>query len=289
MACQAAEDELIRRFPMGNEWILLTFACLSVLAAGLFSAAARGEVLGEDWRLTAVSALISLCLSALSGLSALFSLGHPTMVLGALQNPGSGIFWELLSSAGFVIFSGCFVLALQQAWSQMAVRWFAGLGVLCATVLLVAIGKSFHMEWRSTLNTWSILIAFPGWGLCSYALASTLLSAISHSTDAPAKDLIIFHTVGIICVLCYPAALYIFGSEEAATLVSQFIFEDVPLLFWGGLVIGTLLLPWLLRFLFARNGFVVLTGLLLCVIGSALFQWMVIQLGSSQWHFFIRQ
>lgn len=60
---------------MGNEWILLTFACLSVLAAGLFSAAARGEVLGEDWRVTAAFAFISLCLSALSGLSALFSLG----------------------------------------------------------------------------------------------------------------------------------------------------------------------------------------------------------------------
>lgn len=274
---------------MGNEWILLTFACLSVLAAGLFAAAARGEVLGEDWRLTAGFALISLCLSALSGLSALFSLGHPMMVLGALQNPGSGIFWELLGSTGFVIFAAFFVLALQQAWSQTAVRWFAGLGVLCAAVLLFAIGKSFHMEWRSTLNTWSILIAFPGWGLCSYALASSLLSAISNSTEAPSKDLTAVHTIGVLCVLCYPVALLTFGSEEASGLVSQFIFEDLPVLFWGGLVICTLVLPWLLRFLFGKNKFAAFTGLLLCVIGSALFQWMVIQLGSAQWHFFIKQ
>lgn len=274
---------------MGNEWILLTFAGLSVLAAGLFAAAARGEVLGEDWKLTASFAAISICLSVLSGLCALFSLGHPMMVLGALQNPGSGIFWELLGSAGFVIFAALFVLALQQAWSQTAVRWFAGLGVLCATVLLVAIGKSFHMEWRSTLNTWSILIAFPGWGLCAYALASSFLAAISPSTDTSARDLTVLHTVGVLCVLCYPAALLVFGSAEASTLASQFIFDDLPIFFWVGLVIGTLVLPWLLRFLFARNKSAVLTGLLLCVIGSALFQWMVIQLGSAQWHFFIKQ
>lgn len=270
---------------MGNEWILLCFASCSVLAAGFVSAAALGEVRGYAWQTNSVYACISLALIAVGGTAALVSLGHPQLVLGALHNPGSGIFWELLAAVAVVLCCCGYLAANCFAWNDTTIRAFVVAAACFSFVLLAAIGKSFHMPWREALNTPALYLAFPGWGL-----AAAALSFLSIKEDAaqskPITEVLVL-LLGIFLVLLYPAALLL-GSQGARSEIMHCLEGEFAFVFWGATIGCGMLVPVALAYIDRGRKCFALTGLFFLLIGSASFQWLVIKIGTADWQFFNR-
>ena len=272
---------------MGNEWMLLSFTCCSVLAAGCISAAALGEVRGAAWRLTNGFALGALLAVAAGCAAAVANLGQPLLVLGALGNPGSGIFWELISSASLLAGAVGYLLAGWRGAGDGMIRGLVLLSAAAAAALLISIGLSFHMPWRPTLDTRTLFTAFLGWGLLEAFWCCRLLDALG---DENARELPrAFATVlplGCLLVLAYPASLLLFGSDEAAKTLSESLGSTHALLGWSGIVGLGMVLPAALFFLRSHRAATSVTAALLTLVSSALFLDAVLQLGSAQWHFF---
>lgn len=268
---------------MGNEWILICFASCSVLAAGLVSAAALGEARGYAWKRNCLLACLSLVLIACGGAAAMVSLGHPQLVLGALHNPGSGIFWELLAASAAAVCCGGYLAASWFAWNETACKALVFAASGFAFILLAGIGKSFYMPWRDALNTMTLLLVFPGWGLAAAALCAAGFEAAEGQSRGGAELGAL--VLGIVLVAVYPAALLL-GSAAAQDEIMHCISGEFAGVFWFATVGCGLLVPVALMLVGANRLWAAVTGLFFLAVGTASFQWLVIKIGTANWQFF---
>lgn len=268
---------------MGNEWMLLSFAGCSVLAAGFVSAAALGEVRGHPWKENSAFALAALILIVCGGAASLVNLGHPKLVLGALHNPGSGIFWELVTTAALAVCCCGYLIANWLAGNEKTIRGFAVAGVVCAAALLVSIGKSFYMPWRTALNTYAVLMAFLGWGVVAASLSVMTANALAEKTTQKAEWAAF--AVGYLLVWLYPAALFA-GSLESNIEIMHWLNGELAPLFWGATVVCGMLVPASLAWFGRRHPISTAAALLFTLIGTTSFQWLVLKIGMADWQFF---
>ena len=272
---------------MGNEWILHLFACGSVLAAGLMSAAALGEQRGYPWKLSTGFAAGALLLVALCGSAGILNLGRPQLVIGALRNPGSGIFWELVFSMLFFATAAGYAAANIRGAEETTLKILSAAAALAAAGITVGLGLRFYMPWRAAWSTLSLCTVFLGWALSLSGFAFTILRSLAgEAKDDPVVEVFV-PLLGRFLVLAYPAALILAGSEESQAEIDRCLTGELAALFWGAVILAGLVVPTVLSCVRScRNTVSSLIGIAAALTGTAFFMRIITTLGAAQWHFF---
>ncbi|MDO5530900.1 hypothetical protein [Sutterella sp.] len=288
---------------MTSTWSLMLFAAFAVIGG----AAALTVAVGE-WRGLSVPLLQRMTLAAIIALaagiaSAVLSLGRPALVFGALANPHSGVFRELVSTGAALIFLVLYAAALWRGASALTCRVLSCAAGLCGLLSAASVGAALYMPWHTGWHT--VTIAFPAalWAVAGAAALSALLLEIENAEEAGEDEELLAETeraralaaplslLPAVGIAVYLAALAWTAAPTDAPTVSRLVSGDLALPFWAGAgLIGTLI-PFAALFLTRRrpmNAFVVILVVILAAVGTAAFEFAVSQLGGSVWHFFQR-
>ncbi len=262
-------------------WNLVLLAGAASAGAGAAAAAGAGETLGgasgPDLRRVASSSLILLLLALAIGI---LSLGHPSMALTILSNPGSGLFWELFAFGASILLSAAYVAALSKGAAESTCRTAGTLSGSFALLLMLFIGLTSYMPWSPVWGTWTLAVPF-----VLFAVQGAVFVRIGTVDAGPRtrKFASIAPAVTLASIAIYLSVLAGSSDETAAAALSEGISGSFAAGFWGLVVIAGIAVPALLPFL--RNispKIAGLAGLLLSALGCGAFQWFLGALGTVE-------
>jgi hypothetical protein len=271
-----------------NSEILLATATAGMLAtASLATAVGVGEFRGGAVTTQRKAVLVTLVFLLLSGFVAASNLGHPEMILGALGNPGSGIFLEIVGCLLLGISCVLYFFALRQEDSVTFLKTGAGCLMVSGLILAFAVGKSCYMPWRAAWNTYSIVLPSLAWWILGTAFFLPLLEEQSEE-KVRVQKLAVY--AGLACVVvalaCYAGSLYFLGTEESQQIAASLFSGNRAVLFIGGAFVFGAVLPALLSVLKAfPSRALLVAGIVSIFVGSLAYQWLIFQLGVASWQF----
>ncbi len=275
---------------MSHELSLIAFTCFSCLAAGIFLAVTLAEVRQHSEQTLFYGALLSLISLAAAGVCAVWNLGRPEMILGALGNPGSGIFLEMISSILFGLTLLVYLFLIYRGASEGTIKAASYAGSFFGLLLAFALGKNLIMEWRAAWNTYALALPFIGWALACAGFSFAVLRHFNDEDNAPAGLIAVCGVLAaLVCSGAYFAALSVSSVEEANEAFLSCVGGEHSLEFWAGILGAGILAPLALAFATkAKSLWINFICLILTLVGTAFFQLVVFQLGTATWQFFKR-
>lgn len=253
---------------MGNDWMSAAFAACVMLASAASIAAATGELKKAAFKGIIGQSALGAVAAALAFLLFLAGLGRPSLCLEILRDPTSRFFWKaapLVCLAVFLV--GYIVLQYRSAGrrsTEVCVILAAASGVIGAA----ALGAVQKLPLRPLLDTNLTALVFFS---LSFAAASVLTIRAGKTTSLafPAAAAFFF----LASMTGY--GLLILGESPDAPEVIL-LFSAVFALTVLGLSVGNFLKSR------AAEGL----SLLLLAGAAAVFQFLLQQFVTAQWHFF---
>lgn len=271
---------------MGNDWLLVCFTALVLTGAGITVAVAAGESRNPALKLQTGASLVALLVLAVGGGFAVMHLGRPAMIFGALGNPTTGIFREFVTFGLTTVAIVAYLIALLRGAEASTTLWLSRFAAVAAVLLSLAVGSAFVMPWRLAWDTWTLVLPYIGWVLWSAAFAATMLLGLADE-KAPGdhRIYIVASAIFVVSLVIYLIGTVISGGMDAA--LQRVLMGDLALVFWGSIVIGFLMPLALAHFIKGAliGSFI---SMLLIMLGTGLFQWVIQLLGTPVWHFFAR-
>ena len=276
---------------MGSEWSLVFFTSFVDLGCGLFVALAINEWFSINpqvrWR-GAIAVLVAL---ALGGLSSVLHLGHPERIFGAFSHPTSGIFIEssMIAITGICVLA--YIFALKRNASHQNLKLITLIGAIPAVILAFAVGDSYVMASRPAWDTLVLPFAYLGSAavLGCFAYRILVVSPSEHlvtQLKLLTQGLLVIQAV---LMVAYLVALSNAPYSDVSRSATQVLMGGFSALFWGGIVIVGLLIPFGLTTLKKESVAPVMSatlGLVCVFIGAAAFRVLMFNLGSTVWQFF---
>lgn len=280
---------------MGSEWSLVFFTSFVDLGCGLFIALAINEWYSFNEHVKQKGAIAALIALALGGFSSVLHLGHPERIFGAFGHPTSGIFIEssMIGITGMCVIA--YIYALQRNASKQTLKTITLVGAITATILAFAVGDSYVMEARPAWDTLTIPFVYLASAFLMGALAYGALlvdpdAAMLNKTKRFIQLLVVIQAIAIIA---YLVALAVAPFQDVGHSASQVLFGKFSLLFWLGLVVIGLAIPFgLVTSLNKNESAVVLStapfafGLICAFVGAAVYRVLMFNLGTTIWQFF---
>jgi anaerobic dimethyl sulfoxide reductase subunit C (anchor subunit) len=304
---------------MSIEWSLVFFTLFAGLAAGVFVMIAfiewkvlapkqigLGEALkpADEAKIRSAAilrqirfpgAVLTLAALIIGGVSSVLHLGHPERIFGALEKPGSGIFLEAILICLFGLIVIFYIAALRRGASDIVCRLLATLGAIPALTLAFALGATYAMPSRPAwdMNELVYIYATSALAMGGFCVA-TLLSGFKDFKDfKPSQGLIPFF--GLPLAFQIPStAMYIIRLTEApypdaSRSAARVLMGDLAPLFWIGVVIVGLLIPFIIMIRTTRFNYPLdkmRYGLMCVLIGGIAFRALMFLLGSPVRQFF---
>jgi len=280
---------------MGSEWSLVFFTSFVDLGCGLFIALAINEWYSFNEHVKQKGAIAALIALALGGFSSVLHLGHPERIFGAFGHPTSGIFIEssMIGITGMCVIA--YIYALQKNASKQTLKTITFVGAITAAILAFAVGDSYVMETRPAWDTLTIPFVYLASAFLMGALAYGALlvdpdAAMLNKTKRFIQLLVVIQAIAIIA---YLVALAVAPFQDAGHSASQVLFGKFSLLFWLGLVIIGLAIPFGLVTSLNKNESAVMLstapfafGLICAFVGAAVYRVLMFNLGTTIWQFF---
>lgn len=280
---------------MGSEWSLVFFTSFVDLGCGLFIALAINEWYNLNERVKWRGAVATLIILAIGGFSSVLHLGHPERIFGAFGHPTSGIFIEssMIAITGLCVVA--YLYALNQKASKQTLKTIMFIGALTAAILAFAVGDSYVMGARPAWDTLTLPCVYLASALLMGALAYAALlvepdAKMIQKTKRLIQALVI---VQAITIVMYLLALAASPYPDASRSVSYVTSGGLALLFWIGMVLIGLVIPFgLLSSNSKTEEAVVLSttpfalGLICTFVGAAVYRVIMFNLGTPVWQFF---
>jgi len=280
---------------MGNEWTLVFFSSLVDLGCGLFVALAINEWFKFNPKVKWRAGVMTIVTLALGGFSSVLHLGHPERIFGALGHPTSGIFMESLMLGLTGISTLVYLYALKREATDSTLKMITLVGSIPAVILAFAVGDTYVMASRPAWDTLTIPFVYLASAFLMGALAYGALlvdpdAAMLNKTKRFIQLLVVIQAIAIIA---YLVALAVAPFQDAGHSASQVLFGKFSLLFWLGLVIIGLAIPFGLVTSLNKNESAVMLstapfafGLICAFVGAAVYRVLMFNLGTTIWQFF---
>lgn len=276
---------------MGSEWSLVFFTSFVDLGCGLFVALAINEWFNLNPQVRWRGAVVVLIALAIGGFSSVLHLGHPERIFGALGHPTSGIFIEssMMGITGICVLA--YIFALNRNASAQSLKVITLIGAIPAFILAFAVGDSYVMSSRPAWNTLVIPFAYLGSAAVLGAFAYMML-VVNPSERLVSKLKLL--TQGLLAIqavlmIAYLVVLAIAPYGDASRSATQVLMGGFSSLFWIGIVIIGLLIPFALTTVKKESVAPAMSatlGLVCVFIGAAAFRVLMFNVGTTVWQFF---
>lgn len=280
---------------MDSEFSLVFFTSFVDLGCGLFIALAINEWYSFSETVKQRGAIATLVALALGGFSSVLHLGHPERIFGALGHPTSGIFIEssMIGITGICVIA--YLYALQRNASKQALKTITLVGAITAAILAFAVGDSYVMGARPAWDTLTLPFVYLSSALLMGALAYAALLVEPNALMIQKMKRLVQALVVVqaIAIIAYLVALSSAPYSDASRSASSVLFGGFAMLFWVGIVIIGLVVPFGLVYSQSKNdGTVALSnapfalGLMCAFVGAAVYRIIMFNLGTTVWQFF---
>lgn len=270
---------------MSTDLTWTIFAGMAILCCGFMHSAAAAEWLEDDEFPADCYLGAALAVLGAAGAAVVSGLGHPTMFLGALGHPGTGIFYELLGSI-VAAAAVSVLLVLRHREAAENVRKICALCVVLGSLVLTAgIGITFTMEWRAAWNSCWIIPTFVSFGLLS---ASLLFSRVGPDSPAASLRLKAPAVLGFLTVFFtafYVGSLFLSGNAEAVAAAQSALNGNHAVIFWLTLLMTAFSSITVFISAFRRYH---LAAVLLAATAASGFQYLLLVMDMPAWSFFVR-
>ena len=278
---------------MSIEWSLVFFTLFVGLAAGVFTGIAISEWTGGAVKqIRYPGAVLTLAALVIGGVSGVLHLGHPERIFGALEKPGSGIFMEALLIGVFGLLVIFYLLALRRGASELVCKMLATFGAIPAVWLAFAVGQTYMMPSRPAWDTshipflYLISAALMGW----FCIATLLSGIEEHPSEMVFRNCLFFIVVFQITYTgWYVRYLSRAPYHDYSRSASRVLMGDLAPLFWIGVVLLGILVPWLVFLSGIKKSKLRANaryGLICVLLGGIAFRAMMFLLGSPVRNFF---
>ncbi|MBM4467198.1 MAG: hypothetical protein FJ014_16865 [Chloroflexi bacterium] len=277
---------------MEIQWPLVFFTLLTGLGAGAFAFVALTEWLGKAERTRLPGASTALVAMAAGGVASVFHLGHLERIFNVLNNLRSGIAQEmiLIGLTGLAIV--VYIIVVRLGYSAQVRKIVALVGLVLATLLAIAIGKSYVLAARPAWNTWLLpllyFVSAAVLGLFTIYIWAALRKEEEATVLAVNRATLITLAVQAVVVVAYVVYLAVAPFPNPLRSASRLLAGDLAPVFWGGLVVVGLLIPLGLTawFFVAKKKVlpslvVAVVGLVCVLVGGGAFRALMYILGSS--------
>lgn len=280
---------------MDSEFSLVFFTSFVNLGCGLFIALALNEWLNLNEQVKWRGAIASLLFLGLGGFSSVLHLGHPERIFGALGHPTSGIFIEslMIGITGIALIT--YLYALKQNAQKATLKGITLVGAITAAILAFAVGDSYVMGARPAWDTLTLPFVYLASALLMGALAfSALLVEPSAMVIAKMKRLIqILVLIQAITLIAYVVSLTNQPYQDVSRSAARLISGDLSMLFWLGIVLVGLVVPFGLVYSSGKSESAVMLSatpfilaLICAFVGTAVYRVIMFNLGTPVWQFF---
>lgn len=250
-----------------------------VLASAGFIGVMRNETLLASVPELTVSTGVSLLALVIGAAAALYGIGRPSLVFGALLNPGSRLFNEFAAFFLTVLFAVLYLTAIHRFAKVSHCLIYARLTALFSLILVATVALSFVMPWKAAWGTYWLIPPFVAWAL----YAACVLSSLVHRYENSAVRLTLLAAVALeISIALYFGAVQMQGPEEAVFMSA--VSGDAALPFWLSQIVG-IALPLLVSCTVRSRPVSIVSGLLVAV-GAGCYQWMILLLAIPGQSFF---
>jgi anaerobic dimethyl sulfoxide reductase subunit C (anchor subunit) len=286
---------------MSIEWALVFFTLFICLSVGTF----LGAVVATEWwgkaaQVRLPGAIVTLVTLGVGGFSSVLHLGHPERLFGALGHPTSGIFAESTMIGLFGLDVLIYLWAMRKGLPDQTRRRIATVGTLPAVMLAFAVGDTYVLSSRPAWDTLILPTLYVVSAAVMGCFSLSLLVAHSKSADAatetaPVVDLATLVALAVqgVLLIAYLVHLAIAPYPDETRSATRVLAGNLAPLFWIGLVLIGLLIPFVLTTKFRTKISANLSSLasaklgLICVlVAGVAFRVLMFSLGSSIRHFF---
>lgn len=280
---------------MDSEFSLVFFTSFVDLGCGLFIALAINEWYSFNENVKHKGAIAALVALALGGFSSVLHLGHPERIFGALGHPTSGIFIEssMIGITGICVIA--YIFALQKNASKQTLKAITFVGAITAAILAFAVGDSYVMGARPAWDTLTIPFAYlaSAFLMGTLAYAALLVESNAEMIQKMKRLVQVLVIVQAVAIIAYLVAIAVAPYPDASRSASFVMFGGFAILFWVGIVIIGIVVPfWLVSTHTKSEGAVLLStapfalGLICAFVGAAVYRMMMFNLGTTIWQFF---
>lgn len=280
---------------MDSEFSLVFFTSFVDLGCGLFIALAINEWYSFSETVKQRGAIATLVALALGGFSSVLHLGHPERIFGALGHPTSGIFIEssMIGLTGLCVIA--YLYALQRNASKQTLKTITLVGAITAAILAFAVGDSYVMGARPAWDTLTLPFTYLASALLmgSLAYAALLVEPNALMIQKMKRLVQVLVIVQAIAIIAYLVALSAAPYSDVSRSASSVLFGGFAMLFWIGIVIIGLAVPFGLVYSQGKNDSAVILsntpfvlGLICTFVGAAVYRVIMFNLGTAVWQFF---
>jgi anaerobic dimethyl sulfoxide reductase subunit C (anchor subunit) len=281
---------------MDIQWPLVFFTLLTGLGAGTFIVVAATEWWGKMERTRMPGALTALAAMFLGGVASVLHLGHPERIFFALGHWGSGIMFEMLTLGLTGLVTLVYILMLRSGYNAQVRKAVALIGLVVAVILAFGVGYSYVLAARPAWDTLVLPLVYLASAFVLGCLTMYVWAVVQKEDDAAMRvmsraTLIVF-AVQAFFLLVYVIAVAAAPYPDSSRSITRFLVGDLAPMFWIGLVLIGLLVPFYLtiRFLTSQKPsfsprLVAVGGLVCAIVGGLSFRILMYLLGSGVDHF----
>lgn len=253
---------------MGNDWMSAAFAACVTLASAASIAAAAGELKKAPFKGIIGQSALGAAAAALAFLLFLAGLGRPSLFLEILRDPTSRFFWKATPLVILAVFLVSYIVLQYRSAGRRSAEVCVVLAAASGLIGAAALGTVQKLPLRPLLDTNLTALVFLS---LSFAAASVMTIRAGKTTSLAFPAAAAFF---VLASMTGYGLLMLGESTEAPEVF--FLFSAVLALAVLGLSVGSFLKSR------ASEGF----SLLLLAGAATLFQFLLQQFVTAQWHFF---
>ena len=284
---------------MSIQWTLVFFLLLVGWGCGIYAA----SIFTVDWKgrakeIRTKSMILSLVILVIGGLVSVLHLSHPSRIYMALTKPSSGIFMEalLIGLLGLTIL--IYIIAAKRNASDQTLRIIGTIGLIPAVILAFSIGNTYTLPGRPA---WDTILLPLNYFVSAGVMGSATVSILAARTEKPDKEavsglnLATFYSLILqaILVIAYLIYLAMAPFPHESRSVGRVLAGDLAPLFWVGIVVLGLIIPFVLIVQLKRKEseirsllMKIQVSLLGILLGGVAFRVMMFALGSGVHDYF---
>jgi anaerobic dimethyl sulfoxide reductase subunit C (anchor subunit) len=282
---------------MDIQWPLVFFTLLTGLGAGTFAVVAAGEWRGKSERTRMPGAITALVALFAGGVASTFHLGHLERIFNALGHFGSGIMLEMLLVGLTGLAALVYIVMLRTGYSAQIRKIVAAIGLVFAVITSFAVGYSYVLPARPAWNTLLLPLVYLASAVVLGCFTMYVWTVL-RKEDAPTlmtmnRATLIALAVQAFLILAYVVYLAAAPFQNPTRSVTRILIGDLAPVFWIGLVLIGILVPFFLTIQFLttkKPSFspmqAAVAGLICVIVGGLAFRAPMYLLGSSIEQFF---
>lgn len=275
------------------QWPLVLFTLFVCLGCGLlFHTVIITEWYGKAKQIRMKCLIISLLCLAIGGFCSTAHLGHPDRIFAALGHPTSGIFMEsmMIGLTGLLI---CiYILALRRGAAASTCKTIGCIGGVLSVILSFVNGDAYVMAAIPAWNTMTLpLVYVASAGVMGALAIGTILALDNENSNDELHGYIkknVTITIGIFTLLLVTYLIFVANAAFPAPSrsLSRILGGDIALVFWGGIIILGIIIPFILVRKSTKIDNSIKIALVSALLGGIAFRSMMFLIGSSVKQYF---